>query len=201
MRLTLNLAAGTLFTFGLLTAAPPPCVRATLANYIELGPEGCSFDGNVFANFTYSAKASGGASIIRADQITVVPIFLAPETTRFTFSAPWTVNSGQSQDSVVGYTAVLPCGDTRTAQLDLTLGTTQIRGIIGSVTTDESTNVGKLSVFSRCTEVCQTKANDSLNFNPVSVVLVTDHVSLTGGNGGASLKEFAAQLNLCYLCP
>ena len=65
MRLTLNLTAGTLFTFGLLTAAPPPCVTGTLANYIELGAEGCSFDGNVFANFTYSAKASGGASIIR----------------------------------------------------------------------------------------------------------------------------------------
>ena len=85
--------------------------------------------------------------------------------------------------------------------MDLTLGSTQIRGIVGSVTVDKSTNVGKLSVFTRCTEVCQTKTNDSLNFNPVSVVLVTDHVSLTGGNGGASLKEFAAQLNLCYLCP
>ena len=201
MRLTLNLAVGTLFVLGLLNAAPPPCVQGTLASYIALDAEGCTFDGNMFANFTYSGKSSGGASIIRADQIKVAPIFLAPETTRFNFSAPWSVGSEQSQDSTISYTAMLPCGDTRTAQLDLTLGSTQIRGIFGSVTVDESTNVGKLDVFTRCTEVCETKTNDSINVNPVSVLLVSDHVNITGGNGGASLKEFEAQLNLCYLCP
>ena len=201
MILKLNIAAGSLLVCGLLSAASPPCFTETLASYITLGAEGCTFDGNVFANFTYSAKSTGGASIIRADQITVVPMFLAPETTRFIFSAHWSVSSGQSQDSVIGYTVVLPCGDTRTAQLDVALGSTHIGGIIGSATVDESTNVGKLSVFDRCTEVCQTKTNDSLNFKPVSVLLVADHVSLKGGNGGASLKEFTAQLNLCYLCP
>jgi hypothetical protein len=56
-------------------------------------------------------------------------------------------------------------------------------------------------VFTRCIEVCQTKTNDSLNFKPVSVLLVSDHVNITDGNGGASLKDFAAQLNLRYLCP
>ena len=201
MKLRLNIAVGSLLVCGLLSAAPPTCGTGSLASYIALGAEGCTFDGNVFANFTYSAKSSGGASFIGADQITVVPIFLAPETTRFNFSAPWSVSSQQSQDSVIGYTIVLPCGDTRTAQLDLSLGSTQIGGIIGSAEVDESTNVGKLNVFTRCTEVCQTKANDSLNFNPVSVLLVADHVSLKGGNSSASLKEFAAQLNLCYLCP
>jgi hypothetical protein len=128
-------------------------------------------------------------------------MFLAPETTRFSFSAPWAVNSDQSQDSVISYSAVLPCGDNRTAQLDLTLGTTQIGGLFGSVTVDESTNVGKLRVFTRCREICETKPDDYLNFNPVSVLLVSHHVIVTGGNDGASLKEFGAQLNLCYLCP
>jgi hypothetical protein len=201
MILRLNIAVGSLLVSGLLSAAPPTCFTETLASYIALGAEGCTFDGNVFANFSYSANASGGASIIRADQIMVAPLFLAPDTTRFNFSAQWSISSEQSQDSVIGYTVVLPCGDTRTAQLDLMLGPSQIRGIFGSVTVDESTNVGKLSVFTRCTEVCQTKTNDSLNFDPVSVLLVTEHVSLRGGNGGASLKEFAAQLSLCYLCP
>ena len=201
MRLTLKVAAGFGLACGLLSAAPPACVTGTLTSYIALGAEGCTFDGNVFANFAYSANASGGASIITANQITIVPMLLAPETTRFNISAPWSVSRSQSQDSVISYTAVLPCGDTRTAQLDLMLGSTHIGGIIGSVVVDESTNVGKLNVFDRCTEVCASKANDSLNFNPVNVVLVTDRVSLRGGTGGASLNEFTANLNLCYLCP
>jgi hypothetical protein len=199
--LKLKVTVGSLLACGLLSAAPPTCTTGTLAGYIALGAEGCTFDGNAFANFNYSAKSSGGATIVRADQITVVPIFFAPETVRFNFSAAWNVGSGQSQDSVIGYTVVLPCGDTRAAQLNLFLGPTQIKNIFGSVTVEETTNLGKLSVFTRCTEVCQTKTSDSLNFNPVSVLLVTENVNVTGGNGGASLNEFAWQLNLCYLCP
>ena len=69
------------------------------------------------------------------------------------------------------------------------------------MTVEESTNVNKLGVFERCVEICQTKTVDSLNFNPVDVVLLSDHVSLSGGTGGASVGEFADLLNLCYLCP
>jgi hypothetical protein len=71
--------------------------------------------------------------------------------------------------------------------LDLTLGAAHIGSIIGSVTVDETTNVGKLNVFDRCVELCQTKTNDSLQFNPASVLLIGDHVSPSGGLGGASL--------------
>jgi hypothetical protein len=201
MILKLKLAVGIFLVCGLLSAAPPTCSTGTLASYVALGAEGCTFAGNIFANFTYSAKSGGGAPIVRADQITVVPILLAPETTRFSFSAPWSVGSEQSQDSVIGYTAVLPCGDTRTAQLDLIPGSPQIKGIFGRVMVEESTNVGKLSVFTRCIEVCQTKTIDSLNFSPVSVLLINAYVNITGGNAGASLNEITAQLNLCYLCP
>jgi hypothetical protein len=34
----------------------------------------------------------------------------------------------------------------------------------------------------------------------VSVLLISDHVSLTGGLGGASLSEFASALNRCSRC-
>jgi hypothetical protein len=201
MVLKLKLAVGIFLVCGLLSATPPTCSTGTVESYVALGAEGCTLAGNIFANFTYSAKSGGGAPIVRADQITVVPILLAPETTRFNFSAPWSVGSEQSQDSVIGYTVVLPCGDSRTAQLDLILGSPQIQGIFGSVTVEEATNVGKLNVFTRCTEICQTKTIDSLNFSPVSVLLVNEHVNIPGGRGGASLNEFTAQLNLCYLCP
>src|SRR5215469_15157402 len=134
MRLRLKTAAGYFLACALLSAAPPSCMIGTLASYIALGAEGCTFNGNVFANFAYSASASGGATMIRADQITVVPLLILPETPRFSFSAPWSVGKGQKQDSIVSYTAVLPCGDTQPAQLDLTLGAAHIGSIIGSVT-------------------------------------------------------------------
>jgi hypothetical protein len=63
---------------------------------------------------------------------------------------------------------VLPRADAQTAQLSLTLGQAHIAGIVGSVTVNETTNVGKLSVLDRCTEVCQTKISDSIKFNPLT---------------------------------
>ena len=200
MRLNLKIVSGYFLACGLAWAAQPACVTGTLASYIALGAEGCTFDGTIFANFAYSASASGGASTIRADQITVVALLIVPSTAGFNFSAPWSVAKEQTQDSIISYTAVLPCGDVQTAQLSLTLGTARIGGIIGSVTVNETTNVGKLSVLDRCTEICQTKISDSLKFNPVSVILISDHVSLSGGNGGSSLSEFASALNRCIPC-
>jgi hypothetical protein len=84
--------------------------------------------------------------------------------------------------------------------VDLTLGSARVGGFIGSATVYESTNVGTLNVFVHCTEVCQTKTSDMLQLNAVRVVLVTDHVNLVGGMGGASLDGFATSLNLCIPC-
>lgn len=114
--------------------------------------------------------------------------------------APWGVSGGQSQESTIQYTVVLPCGDTQPAELDLTLGTSRVGGIIGSVVVHESTNVGTLSVFDRCTQVCQIQASNTLPFQPVSVVLVTDYVTLIDGTGGASLNDLKAIFNWCALC-
>jgi hypothetical protein len=183
MRLILNISAGYVLVCGALSAAPPTCVTGTLTSYITLGAEGCTFDGNSFANFAYSAHASGGAAVVKADQIVITPLLLPPEEARLSFSAPWAIGQGQTQDSVISYTVVLPCGDTQPALLDLTLGAAQIGGIIASVTVDETTNVGKLNVLNRCVEVCQEKSSDSLNFKPVSVLLIRNHVSLSGGVG------------------
>ncbi len=200
MRLKVNVAAGCLFACGLLSADPPTCVTGTLVDYIALGAQGCNLNGDVFANFSYAASASGGAATITADQIMVTPLVVVPATARFNFSAPWSVAQDQTQDSVIRYTIVPPPGGAAPFQLRLTLGTAQVGGIIGSVTVNEPTNVGRLSAFGRCIEVCETKANDSLNFDPVSVVLVRDHVRLSGGTGGASLSEFGAALDRCILC-
>jgi hypothetical protein len=154
----------------------------------------------VFANFSYHARAGGGAATITADQIMVTPLMVVPAAAKLNFSAPWSVDQDQTQDSVISYTIVPPPGGAIPSQLQLTLGAASVGGIIGDVAVHESTNVGDLNVFTRCTEVCQTNTNGYLDFDPVSVVLVRNHVHLAGGTGGASLKEFGATLDRCPLC-
>lgn len=194
------LALGCVFACATVWAAPPTCVIGTLASYIRLGAEGCTFVGITFANFAYSADASGGARTVTAEKITVTPTLVVPEEARFSLSAPWDVGKGQALDSFIHYTAVLPCGDTRPALLDLALNHSVIEGITGAVSVDESANVGKLSVFDRCADSCQNKPDDSHQFTPVSVVLITDHVKLNGGMDGASLTGFWSGINLCIPC-
>ena len=200
MSLTLKVATGCLLACGLVWAAPPACVIGTLSAYIALGAPGCTLNGDVFANFSYRASASGDAATIAADQIIVAPLVAVPATAKLTFSGPWKVDPAQTQDSVITYTIVPPPGGAVPSQLSLTLGSALVRGIIGSVTVNESTNVGRLRVFVNCTEVCRITSHDSVMFDPVSVVLVTTHVSLSGGTGGASLTEFGAALDRCMLC-
>jgi hypothetical protein len=200
MKLKLILTAGSLFVCGLLSADSPVCTTGTLAQYIALGAKGCTFDGDVFANFSYTGNAGNGASAITADQIVVTPLVAIPATAIFNFSAPWRVGQDQTQSAEIKYTIVPPAGGALPPQLRLTLGAAQVGGIIGSVTVNEPTNVGLLSVFEQCAEVCRANLNALHNFAPVSVVLVTLHVMLSGGTGGALLNQFVTAFDRCPLC-
>jgi hypothetical protein len=184
-----GIAAGCLLATVLLPADPPACVNGTLASYIALGAGGCTLDRNTFANFTYSARASGGAAMITADQIQVTPLFIAPETAQFNYSGPWKAGTGQTQDSIISYTVALPSGNTTTEQLNLILGSAHVAAN-GGVTIRELTTVGHLSVSNR-------KTADSITFSPVSMLKITDHVSLSA----ASLSGFDSSLNRCFPCP
>jgi hypothetical protein len=195
-----KLTVGCILAGGWLSAAPAACVTGTLADYIALGAKGCALNGDLLANFSYSARPSDGALTITADQIVVTPLVVVPATASLNFSAPWSVSQDQTQESVIRYTIVPPPGLTVLSQLRLTLGTALITGIIGGVTVHQFTNLGNLSVFDNCAEVCQAKTGNSLVFEPVSVVLITHHVQLSGGTGGASLNGFTAVLDRCILC-
>src|SRR5258708_23053274 len=59
-----NASVACLFACGWLSAAPPTCVTAALADYIALGAQGCTLNGDAYANFSYSAGASGGAATV-----------------------------------------------------------------------------------------------------------------------------------------
>jgi len=200
MKLSLWAALGCLLACGRLSAAPKPCVNATLANYIALGAQGCTLNGDVFANFSYFGGGSYGGATITSDQILVTPLFVVPAAAELNFSAPWSADQGQTKESVIRYTIVPPPSGTVPIQLQLRLGPVQVGGITGAAVVDEVTNVGNLTVLIHCTEVCQEKTNDSLDFVPVSVVLVTHRVRLLGGTRGVSLNGFGAALDRCILC-
>jgi hypothetical protein len=209
MKLKSKLATALLLGAGLLAAAPPNCKQDTLEAYIDMGPQGCALGAVVYANFSYQADATGGATIITAGQITVTPIVIPVTTGRFTFSALWKVAGGQTQKSVISYTASLPAGDSLPGSLELTLGTATVRGLVGSVKVDEATNLVDssgnrvaLHVFDQCVEVCSEKLFDSFDFNPtnIPVFILQDTVTLSGGDGGATLDSFANLLNTCIVC-
>ena len=200
MKLNLLAALACLLACGSVSAAPTACVNGTLADYIALGAQGCTFNGDVFANFTYAAGASGGGATITADQILVTPLVIVPLGASLNFSAPWSADQGQTQESVIRYTIVPPPSGTVPFQLQLRLGPARVGGITGAAVVDEVTNVGNLTVLLRCIEVCREKTNDSLDFDPVSVVLVTYRVRLSGGTRGVSLNGFGAALDRCILC-
>jgi len=178
------------------------CVAGSLATYIELGAEGCEFNDAVFANFSYSGAASG-----TPDQILVIPVpagpIVVPYSPGLNFSARWQAARGQTAVSVIHYT-VTPVLPTATAiqsgRLALQLGQAQIFGIIGSVSVQESTNVGTLAVGENCADVCGIRRSDSLEFSPLKQLQVTDTVTLNGGLNGASLNSFAADYNFCPQC-
>lgn len=178
------------------------CVTGTLESYIELGATGCTFDGAVYANFTYQAGNSG----ITANEITVTPLGTGPVATGYypglNFAAPWKASAGVSQQSVIGYTVApfTTVSSAATGLISLVLGNSTVSGIFGSVAITEATNVGTLSVFEKCADACTLKRMDQLNFTPIQELRVTDTVSLSGGNEGASLSNFAANYNFCAAC-
>lgn len=180
-----------------------PCIAGTLASYIALGPAGCTFDGAVYANFAYLSTTGGiTANQIFVDPVPPGPIVVPPFHPGLNFSASWRAAAGQAEQSVIGYT-VAPSrlvGPLLSGLISLLLGNTNVAGPIGSVAVTEKTNVGTLSVFEKCAEICTVKKTDQLNFRPVQALHVTDTVSLSGGSGGVSLSGFTATYNLCPLC-
>ena len=83
-------------------AGNTPCTTATLANYIDLGQDGCTVGDKLFFGFSYEASAEGGAREILATEINVNPAE-APFNSWLEFSADWRMESQQMQRSLIRY--------------------------------------------------------------------------------------------------
>ncbi|MGD0832013.1 MAG: hypothetical protein ABR907_13805 [Terracidiphilus sp.] len=183
----------------------PVCVTGTLASYIALGAGGCMFNSALYRDFTYASPVS---NTITPAEIIVTPTELPLATAPFqglNFRAPWNAAAGKSEVSIIGYNVVPfpPQAGPATLSADLTLdlGTVTISGIIGSVTiTQQSTTspaatppgTVNLEVYESCQEVCSIRPTDSVIVSPLTTLQTTLTVTLTGGNDGVSLNNFAA---------
>jgi hypothetical protein len=162
------------------------------------------FNSALYRDFTYAAPVS---NTVTPAEIIVTPATLPISTAPFqglNFAAPWSAAAGLTQVSIIGYNVVpFPPQDEPaplSAELTLDLGTANIAGIIGSVTvTQQSTSSPasavspyNLEVDEVCEEVCSIKQTDSVAVSPLTTLQTTLTVTLTGGSGGVSLKNFAA---------
>ena len=181
------------------------CVKGTLASYIALGAGGCMFNSALYRDFTYAAPVS---NTITPAEIVITPAILPLATAPFqglNFSAPWSAAAGLSQVSIIGYNVVPfpPEADLAPLSADLTLdlGTVTISGIIGSVSVTQqstsspavsATSTANLEVYESCADACTIRQSDSVSISPISTLQTTLTVTLTGGNEGVALHNFAA---------
>jgi len=160
------------------------------------------FQSALYRDFTYTAATTNPVS---ANEIIVTPVSVPITSNQFlglNFSAPWTAAVDTTSVSVIGYNTVPfpPEAGPAVSGVDLTLdlGTTTIGGIIGGVTVKEHvTTAGvasttNLEVYDTCADGCFLRRTDSVTLTPASTLQTTLTISLSGGTGGVSLSNFAA---------
>jgi hypothetical protein len=179
----------------------PSCEVNTLEYYLS---HPCMFESALYENFTYSTPTTGG---VTAAQITVDPVTVPSSTSLFVglnFLASWSAAAHGSEQSLIGYTVVPfpPSGTTPAPAVVLTLdlGQSQVSGIIGSVTVQQTTTISTLSntleVFDTCADACGLKKTDTATVTGSGNLQVLLNVSLSGGTAGVSLNNFASNINL-----
>jgi len=185
-----KIALGVLLVFACgLSAFGADCIVAGYDTYIG---SSCGIDDKTFSNFSYS---TAGTNHMPASSITVNPID-TPFNPGFLFNAPWGVQAGETQDSLIGFTVSVNPGGNLIKDLSLfmfgagVLGTGQVsvaetycagdtfangcaNGTTGSLLTLLNSNTSILI------------ANVTFD-NPVSVVDVVKDITLLGGSDGSA---------------
>ncbi len=166
------------------------CTVTSYDNY--LGPGfSCGIDDKTFQNFSYS---TAGTNHLPPSSITVNPI-TTPFNPGFLFNAPWGVQSGETQDSLIGFTATVNPGGALINDLSLAIFGAAIVGS-GQVSVAETYCLGDTfaDLCSHGTEGTLltilngsiSRLTDSVSFDPVSVVDVVKDITLLGGSNGSA---------------
>jgi len=193
-----GLVALLLVLVGTGTAFADSCLTNTYDNYVGPPSISCTISVNppgdlkTFSNFSYSTS---GSNQMPANQITVNPVAF-PYIAGLMFNAPWNVTSGQTQDSLIGFTVTVGSGSPLINDLTLMMFGAGFTGI-GSASVSETYclgdtfadgcahgTTGTLFTFLNHTG---SKLTDTVNFAGVSEVDVMKDVLLSGGDGGTAV--------------
>jgi len=151
----------------------------------------CGIDDKTFSNFIYSTS---GTTPMPSTSVTVNPIttFHNPG---FLFNAPWGVTSGQTQDSLIGFTVTVNPGGALITDLSLSmfgagfLGTGVVsvaeQYCLGDTFADmcaHGTEGSLLTILDSSTS----KLTDHVSFAGVSEVDVMKDIELLGGTDGSA---------------
>jgi hypothetical protein len=170
-------------------------MTGTLENYIALGTGGCILGSLQVGAFAYKASASGGAAKITADQITVTPLLAPVGSFALQFSAPWSVESTQSQGSHITYHIGSPTTTMQIQQITLD-GSGFQAGMFGNVIVNEAAATPAvafdLQAYLKCDEVCRSKTSSMVTLQPAAgALVVTDRVNLQSKIGAAARHLWA----------
>ncbi|MFZ0704595.1 MAG: PEP-CTERM sorting domain-containing protein [Candidatus Korobacteraceae bacterium] len=171
-----------------LSAFASDCIVTSYDQYIG---GSCGIDNKTFSNFTYS---TAGSNHMNASDITVTPI-TTQYNTGFQFIAPWNASSGQTQQSLIGYTAtdnggplikdlsLLMIGAATLGNAQVAVAETYCAGDTFANLCANGTEGTLLTILNSNTSLLSA----SVNFdNPVSVVDVYANVEMLGGSDNNS---------------
>jgi len=163
-----------------------PCVNGALNTYDAPGFS-CNIDALTFTSFSYSAVGTGGALLVLPSGVSVTPCSgcTTPAEFGFQFSAPWSVSSGQTQDSLISFAVSCAC-----ALVDAVSISTLAFGGSGSALVTETLSNG--TVLSMMLNSGGAKFSDSAAFAGVTTINVVEDIKLSGsgasgGSGSANV--------------
>jgi hypothetical protein len=171
-----------------ISAFAGDCMVTSYDQYIG---SSCGIGDKTFSNFSYS---TAGTNQLPASSITVNPI-TTPFNPGFLFNAPWGVQAGQTQDSLIGFTVNVNPGGNLINDLSLfmlgagVLGTGQVSVAetycAGDTFADlcaHGTEGSLLTILNSGTSILTAH----VSFGPVSVVDVVKDIELLGGSNGSA---------------
>jgi hypothetical protein len=169
------------------------CPVSTYDNYLGNGFS-CTIDDKTFSNFSYSPTASGGAALIPASGVAVVPVTTL-NNPGFLFSAGFGVISNQTQDELFGFTVRVNNGGNSINDITLLQLGSGFTGT-GSASIAETVCLGDtfangclngaIAQLSSVDNSTLVKLSDHITFAPVRVIDVVKDLELFGGPNGSA---------------
>jgi hypothetical protein len=186
---TRMLIVGVIFLFSAPEMWAGACAIGNMATYDAPGFS-CTIDGQTFSGFAYTSSGSGGAIAIPDVGVTVTPCpgplctaVGVPSTEEgFLFTADWTVNAGQTLDSLIAYT------DTSTQNIVDALLLASGIGASGNGAASVAENLSNgVNLFVSIA----TGTSASATFAGVSSLSVVKDIAVNGNDGTAAISSVA----------